>query len=236
MVKFPSNKESRLRGARLAAENAKAILGDADILAERLSYGRAVSLAVLAGEEAAKAIVLWASGIRDLPPSMDPSRVFSSHRSKQRMLQMGAFVNGILGMVTSWVNEAAASGDLDRYVDNNKLTAAAEKQFQGYLQNSQTMRLFQESWEQANWWLTEADRLKQHGFYVGPIGQNRWSTPLTACEADYVAVREKVSSFVSSAVTWANMEEGGAKDKAFEDIIGLFGGLFTILGLAIPER
>jgi AbiV family abortive infection protein len=160
-------------GAKLAAANARRLLDASSHVADMGSFGTASSLAVLAGEEAIKALALvaWA-GELPIPTQKQLSLVLRQH--EPRHLAAGMLVGAGEVMMTFVASIGAA------LLKRSGKESAEEQPI--------------ERWSRAAWW-SEADTLKESGLYVEFAGR-KWTTPADITKAEYERAQEMASQFV----------------------------------------
>lgn len=172
------------RGAQRAAANASRLLDASVRLGESENFGTAASLAVLAGEEAIKALALiaWSSEL-PIPTERQLSLILRHHEPRHLAAGMLA---GAGEMVVALIAGIAAA-------ITKKAGAVSPEEQQ------------REQWSRAAWW-SEADILKNRGFYVELVG-GKWKTPADVTKAEFERAREMAGAFVK----WVeDMVEEGA--------------------------
>lgn len=195
------------RGSKLAAANARRLLDSSSHLGEIGNFGTAASLAVLAGEEAIKALALtaWSS---ELPIPTEKQLLLVLRHHEPRHLAAGMLA-GAGEMVVALI-----AG----------FFAAVSKKAGSEVSPEEEHR---EQWSRAAWW-SEADALKERGFYVEFVG-GRWKSPADVTKAEFERAREMAGDFV----TWLE-EIVSEEDPATRQ--GIVLGAPARLGYRAPKR
>ncbi len=203
-VPSPSQGE---RGSRLAAANARRLLDSSSHLGEIGNFGTAASLAVLAGEEAIKALALmaWSS---ELPIPTEKQLLLVLRHHEPRHLAAGMLA-GAGEMVVALI-----AG----------FFAAISKKAGGDVSPEEEQK---EQWSRAAWW-SEADTLKNRGFYV-EFGGRKWKSPADVTKAEFERAREISGNFVEWLEEIVNEEDPATRQ-------GIVLGAPARLGYRVPKR
>ncbi len=194
-------------GSRLATENARRLLDASIRLGEDGSFGTGASLAVLAGEEAIKALALmaWSSDL-PIPTRKQLSLVLRNHDSRHLAAGMLA---GAGEMVIALI-----AGVFAAFTKKVGSDASPEEQQK-------------ERWSRAAWW-SEADNLKQRGLYV-EFERHKWKTPADVTRAEFERAVEMAGDFVTWLEDIMREEDPSARQ-------GIVLGAPTRLGYRRPDE
>jgi AbiV family abortive infection protein len=178
-------------GAKLAATNARRLLDASSHVADMGSFGTASSLAVLAGEEAIKALALiaWA-GELPIPTQKQLSLVLRSH--EPRHLAAGMLIGAGEVMMTFVASIGAAL--LKRSAKDSVEEQPIDR------------------WSRAAWW-SDADTLKNRGLYIDFAGR-KWTTPAYVTKAEYERAQEMASQFVEMVEVMVEADDPEAQRAA----------------------
>lgn len=160
-------------GAKLAAMNARRLLDASSHVAGMGSFGTASSLAVLAGEEAIKALALvaWA-GELPIPTQKQLSLVLRGHEPRHLAAGMLAGAGEVVMTFFASIGEALLKRSGKQPADEQPI----------------------DRWSRAAWW-AEADTLKNRGLYID-FADRKWTTPADITKAEYERAQEMASQFV----------------------------------------
>ncbi len=170
---MPSFDEAKVWGV-LAAENAKALLASAELLAEHGDRGRGISLAVLAVEEAAKARAMFGYARSQHRPgfALDAATMKKIIRGPHQVRHLIAWLQGSSREAQQLMASKTPDPDVEKRV-------AAELE--------------------ALDWLLVANTSKNGGLYVDYLGAGHWSTPQAATEAQWAMAKAVATPFVAEA-------------------------------------
>jgi AbiV family abortive infection protein len=166
------------RGLELSSENAKDVLSLARYAAKAKKFGSAASLAVLACEEAAKALGLATRALNASPENLKLRKYFSDHKHKHgagaAMLAGAEVVHAFVTEISAVAADPTVPDDKKSSVLVERLVRRADEELSGKRTTFETLRK----------WYEQADSVKKRGFYVDWSGR-KWLTPRDVTEEAY---------------------------------------------------
>lgn len=193
-------------GAELTLENARRLEESARILGEQGIHGPAVSLLVLAGEEAAKASFFAQHVVKEDYPDEEVRKLLMRHTPRHDIARMYP----VLQYLAEQVVEREIQKRADELEDWNQKEVDPENPNPERLdaigalirrisaemaESLLELELDAELAKEFEWW-KQANDLKMRGFYVDPV-EDGWKTPSRLSESDYREAAKYVGEFIN---------------------------------------
>lgn len=200
-------------GYKSAIVNARNQLQAAEALSKLNNYGLAVSILILASEEAVKAFSIYAKGLFKESPFPDYNKIFQSHDVKIEQIR-GIVLFGELFKRMSDLVYFPIYLSLDGSSEEiEKTRNEGFKNFINWLNTDATSK-YSNLHRQMKWW-KHAKNLKEDGIYVRPNGKG-WHLPEKIQRKTYQITYDYVSEIIDVVETF---DEIDLKQPHFSELL-----------------
>ncbi|MFH5833192.1 AbiV family abortive infection protein [Halalkalibaculum sp. DA384] len=203
-------------GARLSLDNAINHFEAGELLAGKGKFGLATSHIILAAEECAKAMVLFAkynlsdhkisdmpAEVRQLMPILedyDYKKIFYSHTPKQVLASFTSFLGFLLSKLypipISLLDKILFEGKELTDEEIEKVERMKEEQIKIIKEWKENGKVPDLGLQEITRWWKESNPRKNNGFYVG-IENGKWKKPQDFSEEDYYKAYNYVSGIIA---------------------------------------